>query len=135
MKDMKTDRLVCLEQKLAMLKERYAEAMSLLTRYDAIASKLPLKWGRIKVNELEQWVDRMLAIAPSQQTMTWTAERPSQLGWYWYRGAHFIERNALVEIVTKEGASEHTVEMWRIASEQGHPLPDGEWAGPLEPPQ
>ena len=134
MTNLERDQVVDPELELAQLKMRHVEAMSLLARYDAIASKVPLKWGGIKVNELEKWVDRMLAIAPSHQTVTWTTERPTHTGWYWYRGAHFIERNALVQIVPKEGGQESTVEMWHVASEEGYPLPDGEWAGRLEPP-
>jgi hypothetical protein len=129
------NRIESLAQELATVKMKHAEAMTMLAWYDAIASKVPLNWGKLKVIGLEQWVDRMLTHPQSPQEMTWTTERPTHTGWYWYRGAHFIEQNALVQIVPKEGGQESTVEMWHIASEAGLPVPDGEWAGPLKPPQ
>jgi hypothetical protein len=66
--------------------------------------------------------------------MTWTTEKPTQTGWYWYRKGPVV-----VPLLLYCGAAwDHLVDFAGltepVAFMKDHLL-DGEWFGPLEPPQ
>jgi len=65
--------------------------------------------------------------------MTWTTDKPTKPGWYWYRPAS-DQNIEVVEIARPHG----DLHIYML----GHPdlcppyeQVEGEWAGPLEPPR
>lgn len=60
--------------------------------------------------------------------MTWTTERPQRPGWYWFRNTDYDIR--MVHVVHSE-----TALVEEETDGDQHELPDGEWAGPLAPPE
>ncbi len=60
--------------------------------------------------------------------LTWTEQRPTQAGWYWFRGqAH--EADPFIVQVDEAGQFQ-----WPDGGYQEVMLAKGEWAGPIEEP-
>ena len=66
-------------------------------------------------------------------TLEWTTEKPTKLGWYWYRRAGSDE----VQLIYCGAAWDHLVDFASldepITFMTDH-LMEGQWAGPLQPP-
>ncbi len=61
--------------------------------------------------------------------LTWTKRKPTESGWYWYRGeAH--EADPFIVQVDEVGHFQ-----WPDGSFQEVTLAHGEWAGPIELPE
>ncbi len=61
--------------------------------------------------------------------MSWTQDKPSKEGWYWFRMDTVDKRMVIVYVISAD-------RMIAVGSEsEGHPaLQKGAWYGPLEPP-
>jgi hypothetical protein len=60
--------------------------------------------------------------------LSWSAEKPSQAGWYWRRGSYRDPSPIIVEI------DEAGYFQWPDGSFDDVKVTGGEWAGPLDPP-
>lgn len=70
--------------------------------------------------------------------MTWTTQRPTEVGWYWYRRIDLpihCARTSILEVSTMKGGLS-------VYEDYGdgvlwHPLKEynGQWCGPLEVPE
>lgn len=76
-------------------------------------------------------LERQLATLPP--AMTWTREKPTAPGWYWYRGVGVL---AIVEVCWHTSVIRSHLRAFFVTGRQGH-IDDlgGEWVGPMEPPQ
>lgn len=61
--------------------------------------------------------------------LRWTKNKPTQSGWYWYRGL-VEEADPLIVLVDEAGYFQ-----WPDGGFQEVLLTKGEWAGPIEPPE
>jgi hypothetical protein len=61
--------------------------------------------------------------------LRWTTQKPTQAGWYWYRGQAHEEEPFIVQ-VDRAGQFQ-----WPDGGFQEVTLAKGEWAGPIEPPE
>jgi hypothetical protein len=62
--------------------------------------------------------------------MTWTSEKPTVPGWYWYRDNAVPSR--IVEVSTRSGGA-----LWVTRMQRNGCFVDrlyGQWSGPIEPP-
>lgn len=59
----------------------------------------------------------------------WTVEKPSQAGWYWFRG-EAGETEPFIVLVDEAGQFQ-----WPDGAFQEVALAHGEWAGPIEEPE
>lgn len=77
-------------------------------------------------------------VAPWPYKMTWTTEKPTTPGWYWYRNP--FEKERVVRVYGDQTPTEtRRVDMWvQLHDETDCNVDDmgenGEWAGPLDPP-
>jgi hypothetical protein len=76
----------------------------------------------------------MTLLGGRDKGVTWTTEKPTQTGWYWYR-----KDPADIPLLFYCGAEwDHLVDFAGlnepVAFMKDHLL-EGEWSGPLEPPQ
>ena len=62
-----------------------------------------------------------------ETNMTWTTEKPTKSGWYWWRDE---EGHAVVEVYPTETSTA----VWRRGLLYNLNDVMGEWAGPLDPP-
>ena len=62
--------------------------------------------------------------------MTWTTEKPTKPGWYWYRGECGGHTVKVIHYIDDDGDGPY------LATSEDLNLTDldGEWAGPVEPP-
>jgi hypothetical protein len=76
-------------------------------------------------------------------SMNWTKTKPTQTGWYWYRGKYDAKSIAVQPVVTHvniegslSGYYERVPYAWQPFMDYDGELNDftGEWAGPIEPP-
>lgn len=75
---------------------------------------------------LGKWSDRLKAAA-LPPAMTWTTEKPTKPGWYWWRrGTWMFIRTVHADDDGQCWADGYTVE--QLCEH------DGEWAGPIAPP-
>ena len=61
--------------------------------------------------------------------LSWSAEKPSQAGWYWRRGTYRDPSPIIVEV------DEAGYFQWPDGSFDDVKATGGEWAGPLDPPE
>lgn len=59
----------------------------------------------------------------------WTDAKPTQAGWYWYRGCG-EETDLLIVQIDEAGYFQ-----WPDGGFSEARLTDGQWAGPLDPPE
>jgi hypothetical protein len=90
---------------------------------DLLQATTPGKMEEVVKRLLEHERKKMLAALPP--AMTWTTEKPTKAGWYWYhcdgqddKIVVYVDKNMVVE----QGA-------WHVSEITG------QWCGPLEPPQ
>jgi hypothetical protein len=62
-------------------------------------------------------------------SLRWTTEKPSQAGWYWFRG-QLGEGEAFIVYVDEVGQFQ-----WPDGGFQEVSLAKGQWAGPIEAPE
>jgi len=88
-----------------------------------------LEAGDWKHSNLELIEDALRAAKASG--LTWTTEKPTQPGWYWWRKSrrHEIEIAKLWDVDNIYGQFHQDPHVFRV-DEVG-----GEWAGPLAPPE
>ena len=62
--------------------------------------------------------------------LAWTTQRPTKIGWYWYRRGSDEEPAKVLHFIDDDGDGPY------IATSDDVALNDlaGEWAGPVEPP-
>ena len=62
--------------------------------------------------------------------LAWTTQRPTKIGWYWYRHGSDEEPTKVLHFIDDDGDGPY------IATSDDVALNDlaGEWAGPVEPP-
>ena len=72
--------------------------------------------------------------------MTWSTDKPTQPGWYWYRGNDYFDEDVIVEV--KDSIGELCVFHYRfIAQGEDEVCPEpiesfrGQWAGPIPMPE
>lgn len=66
---------------------------------------------------------------PLMSTYRWSTDKPTQPGWYWFRGkAH--ESDAFIVLVDEAGQFQ-----WPDGGFQEVSLARGEWAGPIQEPK
>ena len=64
-----------------------------------------------------------------ETVLRWTTQKPTQAGWYWYRGRSHEEEPLIVQV-------DHAGQFqWPDGGFQEVTLTKGEWAGPIEPPE
>ncbi len=61
--------------------------------------------------------------------LVWTEDKPTQAGWYWYRGGESDDQPFIVEV------DESGCFQWPDGGYQEAALTKGEWAGPIERPK
>jgi len=66
--------------------------------------------------------------------LTWTSEKPTRPGWYWYRVQVHPEHIGITQVVLIEQYRDWELLMSVIGTDERLPIPNGQWAGPLEPP-
>jgi hypothetical protein len=67
--------------------------------------------------------------------LTWISEKPTKPGWYWYRAQVQPPRLESLQVVLIEQYLGDRLLMSLIGSDERLPIPHGQWAGPLEPPE
>jgi hypothetical protein len=63
--------------------------------------------------------------------LTWTSEKPTKSGWYWYRAQQLVY---IAQIVLIEEQPNAELLMCIVGMDEKVPIPNGHWAGPLEAP-
>ena len=66
--------------------------------------------------------------------LTWTTDKPTNAGWYWYRPASDQDIE-VVQIARPHGENLHIYMLGDPDRCPSYQQVEGEWAGPLEPPR
>ena len=61
--------------------------------------------------------------------MTWTSEKPTKPGWYWWKAGDHVNNPECMYVVQIKLWRGNLVEAYSMAEPE-----DGQFAGPLEPP-
>src|SRR5512146_2490380 len=89
-------------------------------------SYVRLKSGRIVARKSTMAKQHMHHLT---RKLSWSAEKPSQAGWYWRRGTYRDPSPIIVEV---DEAGDF---QWPDGSFDDVKVTGGEWAGPLDPPE
>jgi hypothetical protein len=62
-------------------------------------------------------------------SLTWTQTKPSVPGWYWWRGNYYAPEVVCVYLLNGPDTDQLAIDEVEIDRHEG------EWAGPIEPPE